>query len=141
MCVNVSFAGISSSDIERINQDIFTATEDNYKNLKIYFSDDAWPNFSKALKDSGNLAFLKENNINTIVSYLGLEQLTYQDDQYIAVSKVMVTNHNDQNYQTNEYEVRMIFVDQNRFYKIDSLQIKHLSEPISGRMMPDCALK
>ena len=141
MCVNVSFAGISSSDIERINQDIFTATEDDYQNLKIYFSDDAWPNFSKALKDSGNLAFLKENNINTIVSYLGLEQLTYQDDQYIAVSKVMVTNHNDQNYQTNEYEVRMIFVDQNRFYKIDSLQIKHLSEPISGRMMPDCALK
>ena len=139
--ISVSFADVTSSDIERLNKDIFSATEDNYKDLKIYFTEAAWINFSNQLKESGNLSLIKKNNMSTTVSFLGIVDNQFTEDKYIISSKIMVTYHNEKIYQTNEYLVTIQFTDDDHHYKISSLDVVSLAKPLVGKMTPDCPLK
>lgn len=137
----MSLAQIPSKDIARINQDIFSATENNYQDLSIYFTKDAWGSFSKALIESGNLEYLKKYKMTTIVSFLGVLEVVNNSDAYTVKSHIIVTHHNDDFYHTNEYVVTMVFEDKNGFYKIKQLDVKSIANAIEGLMRPQCALK
>ena len=139
--LSMSLAQIPSKDIARINQDIFSATENNYQDLSIYFTDDAWGSFSKALIDSGNLAYVKKYHMTTIVTFLGVSEEINDHELFVVKSNIIVTHHNDDFYHTNEYTVTMSFVDENNFYKIKHIDIKMIGSAIEGLMMPQCALK
>ena len=137
----LTYAMIPESDVARLNKDIFSANESNYQDLKVYFTDDAWSNFSSALIKSGNLANLTKNKMTTHVAFLGIIEVKNSDETQVIQSKILVTYQNDKVYQTSEYITTMHFVDQKPYFKLNKLTVDPVGLPTRGPMAPECPLK